>query len=773
MRNLPIAYGDSCFAVKWSNKVISLDDLAERLKTPIRTSETVSEYARMKKADRDRAKDRGGFVGGQLKGGRRKREAVASRSMLTLDLDQPEVSFLPSFLKYCEYTALVYSTHSHTPEAPRLRVIVPLLRDVNPDEYQAISRYFADGWGMDQFDECSYKPQQLMYWPTVPANGEYIFERIDGKWLDPDEFLARRPNWRDCALLPTSGRESAVRNAEGRKQEDPLKKGGIVGAFCRAYTITAVMAAFLDGIYAPTANANRYDFIGSDSMPGVQVYEDRWAYSHHASDPACGMLLNAFDLVRVHKFGDDEPRKSFDEMSAFALEDPAVKQIVLSERTPASEDFKGADMEWANALELKKNGELKDTLANLMLIMRNDPNLTPLRYNQQRSCVDAPENALPWKQLKPGWSDTDEDSLRVYLQSAYGVYAPEKTRTALSAAAAERAYHPIREYLNALPEWDREPRLNTVFHDYLGTPLNAYTMAVCRKTFTAAVTRIFRPGAKFDSCAVLVGRQGLGKSTLFRKLAGDWFSDSLTLSDMRDKTAAEKLQGYWILELGEMAGMRKAEIETVKAFMSREDDKYRAAFGRNVENHPRQCVIVGSTNNEDGFLRDITGNRRFWPLKTSDMRTRAPWDLNEETIRQIWAEALAAFRSGEPLYLSGEEAVMAVEEQTEALERDEREGLVYNYLNTLLPDDWDFMTLGERRNFLTAGGDLGKVGTVRRTAVCNLEIWCECFGEDASRLRKQDSYEIGAIMKKMDGWEKTGLGVLPLYGRQRVYRTKN
>lgn len=779
-RELAIAYGDSCFAVKWSNKVTSFDDLAERLKTPVRTTETVSEYAKMKKADRDRAKDRGGFVGGHLKGGRRKRENVGSRSMLTLDLDQAKTDFLPRFLEGCPYAALVYSTHSHTPEAPRLRVIVPLSRDVTPDEYQAVSRFFAADWGIDQFDECSYRPHQLMYWPTVPANGEYVFARINGNacqsregqaretWLDPDEYLAKHPNWRDCAMLPTSSRESSVQGSGGRKQEDPLKKGGIVGAFCRAYSITAAIAAFLDGVYAPTGVPNRYDFIGSDSLPGVLVYEDRWIYSHHATDPGCGMLLNAFDAVRVHLFGNDDPRKSFDEMSEFALNDPEVKSVLARERVGAADDFQGADQEWQNGLELNKLGKVKETLPNMVLIMRNDPKLFPLRYNLHRNGIDATGD-LPWAQTKPGWNDTDDNALKVYLNAAYGVYAPEKIKTALSAVTAERAYHPIREYLDQLPEWDRVPRLDLVFHDYLGTPLNAYSMAVCRKTFTAAVARIYRPGTKFDSAAILVGRQGLGKSTLFKKLAGKWFSDALTMTDMRDKTAAEKLQGYWILELGELAGMRKAEVETVKAFMSREDDKYRAAYGMNVESHPRQCVIVGSTNNEDGFLRDTTGNRRFWPLKTSDQREKTPWDMDDETVKQIWAEALTAFRNGEKLYLEGSEAEQAEEEQTAALEHDEREGLIRLYLEMLLPAEWNTMSIGERRNFVMGSGDIGRVGIVPRKSVSNIEIWCECLGQEPSKLRKQDSYEITGIMRRMEGWKREGMKRLPLYGVQRVY----
>ena len=203
MRDLPIAYGNSCYAKTWSNKTIRFDALCDRLSATIRTSETAEEYPRLAKADRDRAKDKGGFVGGQLRDNRRKRENVACRSMLTEDVDHADTDFIQRFSDGCRYAACLYTTHGHTPEAPRARLVVPLTRDVTPEEYTAIARYFADEWGIDQFDECSYRPRQLMYWPTTPSNGEYIFRRIDGEWLDPDAYLAAHPNWRDCSLLPT------------------------------------------------------------------------------------------------------------------------------------------------------------------------------------------------------------------------------------------------------------------------------------------------------------------------------------------------------------------------------------------------------------------------------------------------------------------------------------------------------------------------------------------------------------------------------------------
>lgn len=773
MRNLPIAYGNSCYAKKWSNKTTTFDELCERLKNTTYTTETVEEYPKLPKADRDRAKDKGGFVGGQLKDNRRKRENVACRSMLTHDADHADKDFIERFTFGCKYAAALYTTHGHTPEAPRVRIIVPLTRDVTPDEFTAIGRYFAEEWGIDQFDECSYRPQQLMYWPTTPANGEYVFRRVDGKWLDPDEYLASHPNWNDPTLLPTSSRESEVRASASKPQADPLTKDGIVGAFCRSYGIRDAIDKFLPDVYAPSMTEGRYDYTPADSSAGVVIYDDKFAYSHHATDPACGMLLNAFDLVRIHKFGDLDDKKSFTAMSEFAVKDDDVKAELAAERREAAErEF--ADTDWENALELDKQGRIKDTLDNIVIILRNDDELQSIAFNRHRDGIDA-KDGLPWEQMKPGWNDSDNAALKVFLSRKYGIYSPTKTKDAILAVAAERAYHPILEYLDALPAWDEVPRIETLLIDYFGAEDSAYTRAVIRKTMAAAVARIYRPGTKFDSVLILNGPQGIGKSTFFAKLAGDWFSDSLTLTDMKDKSGAEKLQGYWILELSELNGMKKADVETVKSFISRADDKYRASYGVNVESHPRQSIIVGSTNAESGFLRDITGNRRFWPVRITGESSKHPWDIDSETVQQIWAEALVTYKAGEVLYLRGEEATAAVSEQAAAMESDDREGIIRNYLDTLLPAEWDSMSLFERRNFLTGsefGGDAHK-GTVKRTTVCNLEIWCECFGKEASAIKPSDSYAIAAVIKKIDGWDKDcdkSRIRLPIYGLQRVYR---
>ena len=220
------------------------------------------------------------------------------------------------------------------------------------------------------------------------------------------------------------------------------------------------------------------------------------------------------------------------------------------------------------------------------------------------------------------------------------------------------------------------------------------------------------------------------------------------------------------MEIGELAGLKKAEVETLRSFLSRQNDIYRAAFGKRATPHLRQCVFFGTTNAESGYLRDTTGNRRFWPVKTPGSGKKQSWNLTHEEILQIWAEALVYVRQGEKLYLSPEMDALAKDEQREAMESDEREGLVREYMDTLLPERWAEMDLFERRNFL-AGSDFGNLqekGTVKRTSVSNMEIWCECFGKERANLRRTDSNELTGILARL-GWKRAESKVrIPLYG---------
>ena len=734
---LYVSTGNSRMEKVWNGQEMELDTFRERISVTYTTSETVEQYRKMPKAKQDSIKDVGGFVLGRLRDGRRKKDSVISRSGLTLDMDYATPDIVEQLEMLFPFYCLIYSTHKSTPEKPRLRLIVPLTREVTGDEYMAVARKVAEDIGIELFDDTTYEPSRLMYWPSTSCDGVFLFREIKGEFLDPDNVLARYTDWHNTAEWPVSKRQEKVVAREVKRQADPLTKSGLVGAFCRTYSVQDAIEKFLPDVYQHSAMAGRFDYIPADSQAGVVIYEDKFAYSHHATDPACGKLLNAFDVVRIHKFGtldakadeDTDAAKlpSFQAMQEFAAQDDEVKRTLGREREQLAQfEFTSEDYDWQNALELDKQGKVKATLTNIATIIRYDPNLQNIVFNEFKGTLDV-IGSLPWQQVKPGWSDADMANAKLYFERVYGIWSPTKFKDALLAVvSAERTYHPVKDYLDGLA-WDGVPRLDTLLIDYMGAEDTPYVRAVTRKTLCAAVARIYEPGIKFDSMLVVNGPQGMGKSTFYAILGKDWFSDSLSIADMRDKTAAEKLQGYWILEIAEMNGIKKVDVETVKSFLSRTDDKFRQAYGTVVESHPRTNIIVGSSNSDNGFLRDITGNRRFWPVDVTGLGKHHPWELTE--VDQVWAEALNCYHAGEELYLKGDIAAEAYHRQLDAMESDDREGIIEEYLGRLLPAEWDSMDLYQRRSFL--GGSEFDAGLA--VALCHVTVSASWrFGVNAS-----------------------------------------
>ena len=277
-----LATGKNKKEIHWKNKNLLYSALIEKLTTTTRTPETYVEYKKMPKTDRDNIKDVGGFVGGSLKNGRRKAENVANRTLLSLDLDYVNGDVWSSIEMLWEFSVAMYSTHTHAPDNQRLRLIIPLSRPVLPDEYQAISRMIADDLGIDQFDDTTYEPSRLMYWPSTSADGEYVFKVQDLPWLNPDEVLARYTfGWQDVSYWPESSRARAKITSAIKRQEDPLEKKGVIGAFCRTFSTSEAIAEFLDEVYTAGDDDTRYTFTDGSTTGGVVIYEDKFSFSHH------------------------------------------------------------------------------------------------------------------------------------------------------------------------------------------------------------------------------------------------------------------------------------------------------------------------------------------------------------------------------------------------------------------------------------------------------------------------------------------------------------
>lgn len=784
-----LATGHSRTSKKWRNRHWQWSELLQRCSETQRTSETAAEYAKMSREEQSNVKDVGGFVGGYLSGGVRKNTNVLYRSVATLDIDYGTLNVWEDFQMAFGFAAMIYSTHKHSEKTPRYRLVFPLSRQVSPAEYEPLCRKIAAEIGIDLFDDTTYELPRLFYWPSTSKDAEYVFEYQDGPACNVDQILAQYVDYRDVSAWPVSSREGDVIAHEIKKAGDPTEKPGLIGAFCRAYSIEDVIERFLSDYYEPTGADGRYTYKLGSVAGGLVCYEGKFAFSHHETDPASRQLCNAFDLCRIHLYGaKDEGSRALDitrkpsylAMTDFASQDRNVKLILSRDKQQAAaDDFAGVELpedysdEWKADLEYSKSGKLQCTIGNIILILENDPALRGHIVHDLFAGYDGVVGGLPWNKNATQWTDTDDANLRVWLEKNYDITGKEKIADALTAVLTRHSYHPIRDYLNGLT-WDGTPRLERLIIDYIGAEDTELNRVMTRKHFTAAVTRVFKPGCKYDYCLVMTGPEGAGKSTLLNKMGGQWFNDSITTTE--GKEGMDQLRRAWIIEMGELASIKRSDVESIKAYLSKRVDIYRAAYARRTAEHPRQCIFCGTTN-EALFLKGDNGNRRFWIIAVDPtLRKYTAWqDAIDRDRDQLWAEAVHYYKQGEKLYLDDRLEAQAKQRQAEYNDDhdDPLADMLLNFLDAKLPADWETYDLSRRRAWWRDPDPLNADGTETRTRVSAVEFICERMGRDmADKEFKYLARKISNLIKALPNWEKvsTTKHCQNLYGIQRGYR---
>lgn len=785
---LSIATGLSARSKTWKNKDWNWSDFAAKLREGHKTNETLKEFLAATKEEQGKIKDVGGYVGAYLRQGKRNPENVVSRQLATLDVDFAHVDFWGDFEFQYDCAAILHGTHKHSEASPRYRLLIPLSRECTPDEYVAVSRKIAGSLGIELFDNTTFETNRLMFWASSPKDVEYYFEEQDGPWLDVDVILASYKDWKDTSLWPTADKKIRELGDKASKQENPLEKKGIVGTFCRTYSITEAIDKFLTDEYVATADEKRFTYTKGSTAAGLMVYEDLWAYSHHGTDPCGGKLSNAYDLVRLHKFGHlDEGStgtnkpKSFTAMEDFATADMEVKKTLAAEYLEAAkydyfedaeeiENVEGDNetIEWMAGLEADAKGKYLSTAINFSTILANDPRL---KNTFKKNDFDGKRyvfKSLPWRKVASPSEieDVDYSGIRNYIESFYGISGSFKIDDSLSLEFEKQSFHPIKDYLKTL-EWDGVKRLSNLMADYFGAPDSLFLQEVSRKFMVAAVKRVFEPGCKFDNVLTLVGEEGTKKSSFFKIIGKTWFSD--TFMTVHGKEALEQIQGVWIIEMAELAGLSKADGETVKHFISKQEDTFRAAYARTAKSYRRQNIFVATTNKWD-FLKGSGGDRRFWPVaveKKGKTRTKDVWKDLEGEVDQLWAEAVQLYKQGETIYLSAEAEHEARREQRKHSETDERRGIIEDFLDAKLPDNWDEMDIYERQSYLQIAK--AKKGRMRQH-VCIAEIWCECLGKNREDMDRYKTREINEIMKSLEDWDYHATTKnFGYYGKQKYY----
>ncbi len=465
---------------------ISFEGLVSRLSKTVYTSESYEEYLSMEKCRQDEIKDVGGFVGGELLGGVRRKSNVLGRSLLTLDVDfgyEGMWDFIPMVFEYCLF---MYTTHKHCEKSPRFRLVIPLDRVVDVTQYEAIARMVASDLGIDCFDDSTYEPSRLMYFPSTSKDGEFRCELFEDKFLEVDKVLGRYKDYKDRSSWPVSSRVKYIKDANVDKQQNPLEKDGLIGAFCRTYDISQAIEKYLIDVYEKTSNESRYTYKLGSSFGGLVVYEDGlFAYSHHSTDPCYSKLCNAYDLVRYHKFKDISEEDSYPKMLELLIEDEEVMKNFSRERLEiAKEEFNDfykvidedkeaiEENSFITRLEVDKKGRYKNTIDNIFIILEEDEsfkNKLGLNEFTHQICI---KKDLPWVKIKNKkygdiWTDADDSNLRHYLEKVYNIKSQQAVFDAISVVARKYSFHPIKDYLNSLT-WDTKERIDTLFVDYLG-----------------------------------------------------------------------------------------------------------------------------------------------------------------------------------------------------------------------------------------------------------------------------------------------------------------
>jgi predicted P-loop ATPase len=731
-----------------------------------RTKEKYSEYMNADKSTQLSIKDVGGFIGGETEGNKRTNGIRIRRQLLTLDVDTKQPNVLPYLERNINFYCLVHSTHKHNKDENRFRIVAPLSREVKEDEYEALGRRIA--YSIENtphetfkglFDETTFQPNRLMFFPSVSSDADYICEILNldmtqekQNIIDVDKLLEEYLDYTDIYewFKPDKINDEQI-GKSSLVNKNPLKGKGLVGAFNRTYSVSRAIAKFLPDIYKKEYNG-RYTFVGGDSHGGGLILnDDTIFYSHHGTDPANLYYRSAFDLVRIHKFGSYDkgftPEKeiekdilektdSFAAMIDFCRSLPEVVEhsdtnislvqrleqqekyvsdTFMSDNKDLTEEEKTQETEENDKSWVVQLDGLKSNLAKLDIVFSNDESVGNLfYYDTFRDNICFNRKAFWHKDFVEGVALQDKDMahIRVHLDKVYGIRGEKMIDDSIVVEADKIQKNKVLDFFESL-QWDGKERIEHFFEDFFKVKKNPFTQVAFKHWLVGAVSRIYRAGAPMDYLLIIKGKQGIGKSLFFKKLAtmdfgkptDHLYSDTKIDFD-RAKDSYEQLEGIWIYEWKELAGMNMSEQESIKAFVDKTEDKFRRSYGRRNVEIKRRVAFGGSTNDKTP-LRDRTGNRRFLVMESQlnqhECYIKDPNKFNQTYKDQLLAEAVHLYKTGYDIFQWTDEEMSYWDRSNEDnLSNNDLIGAVDSYLNMKRPPNWYSMPVGEMQAYFDA-----------------------------------------------------------------------
>lgn len=808
-------------------------------KNVIRTKETMEEYEKGDREFKLKAKDKGGFIAGTSEGNTRDALSIRSRNMITLDMDYCPPNILDiirekqDVKKELNFRFFVYSTHSHKPDKPRYRVIVPLSETITVEKYEPIARAIAGIIGMEYFDATTFQINRIMYFPSVSMDGEYVCEQFGmDEWndLNPNDMLDRYMDFHNIAefqkpIFIEGLKVDKIK--DGKVKDSRNTKYRIVNAYNTEYTIKEAIDTFLKDEYEK-AGDDRYTYKQGESKGGLVILNEQYAYSHHGTDPAQGRLLNAFDIVRIHKFGKQDEKKTdqeeydhYDKNTSYsAMVDfirgnlpnvmrhmPEIEKLKKNEREfvnnqAETEENSVEAGDWKLTLDYtgsEKDRHPKSNARNIKLIFENDEYFKNLFYYDSLKDAICFDRTPAWNKEKSKGdlvTDDDDSQIRVYLNTVYQIAGKDLIYDSVVHQASAVRRHPIKTFFANLPEWDGKPRIETILCDLYDIDANAYYKEASKAWWVGIIQRIMKPGSKFDMMVIICGEQGIGKSQLGKSIATLEWKGNMTQIDSQPnfygddelpfdkKDAYEQLGGIMIYELPEFEKYyKKSDTSTIKSFLSKTSDKYRKSYGRRVSEYRRQCVFIATTNDMRP-LRDRTGNRRFLPfysrLPRNTSRLYNPQYWNEDIRNQCFAEALHYFEQGfNPMSSFSDEAKKIWDDLNEkaTIENDSMP-IVEMYINNKFPKSYfkmNFLDMKRNYNENVENDYAGnKIYREPREEFSVKEIYCIAFNREIAHtpdyiMREQ----IENALDKLGFIKQTYRKSQGVFGQQTVYKRIN